>query len=389
MNAYARGKTGNLTIVVPQRAGYVLRSTGTHITDIVKDMRHMCRMLKREKQWWVLDALGANKVKLPQVYDHWSMKTLDVLKAELSDANLANYLDGWEQWVRSNRGDTGTAEMYRRQVGTLITGRFFTSELTTARVSQWLAEYRTGKRPRRLKNRAAADASSSGRPAKGDAGRVPAAAKPVSTGYKRKLLYAVFSFVSYLREMNVLDRNPLDNIKRPKKGKARLRWETVENDKRIVDASPPEYKALFAFIHATGAEISACLTMLRRDVSLEDALAHIPATKTAKRDRHDVLIESWAIPYLAAHLKGILPNARIWPDITRYQASWYHDSAAKAVKVPDYTLRDARHSWAVRARKRGVAFEAISEQLGSSVATVHAVYARFRPSIEERKEAVK
>jgi integrase len=359
MNAYARGKTGNLTIVVPQRAGYVLRSTGTHITDLVKDMRHMCRMLKRDKEWWVLDALGANKVKLPQVYDHWSMKTLDVLKAELSDANLTNYLDGWEQWVRSNRGDTGTAEMYRRQVGTLITGCFFTSELTTARVSQWLADYRT------------------------------ASARSVSTGYKRKLLYAVFSFVSYLRELNVLDRNILDSIKRPKKGKPRLRWETQENDKRIVDAAPPDYRALFAFIHATGAEISACLSMLRRDVSLEDGLAHVPATKTAKRDRHDVLIERWAMPYLVEHLKGILPNAPIWPGITRYQASWYHDSAAKAVKVPDYTLRDARHSWAVRARKRGVAFEAISEQLGSSVATVHAVYARFKSTIEERKEAVK
>lgn len=240
----------------------------------------------------------------------------------------------------------------------------YRTELTTPRVSQWLAT--------RLK-------------ANGD---------PVSSSYKRKLLYALFSFVGYLREMHQLEGNPIDDIKRPKKGSPKLRWETVANDRRIVDAAPVEFRGLCAFIKATGAEVSAALDMKRRDVELyvKDrdgycGLAHVPGTKTDTRDRHDVLIEAWARPYLEAFLRTVLPNAELWPNVTRYQAHYQHQKAAAAVQIEEYTLRDARHSWAVRARKRGVEFESISEQLGSSVATVHGTYARFKPSLEERHQA--
>jgi hypothetical protein len=57
------------------------------------------------------------------------------------------------------------------------------------------------------------------------------------------------------------------------------------------------------------------------------------------------------------------------------------------VKVDDYTLRDARTAQLCRARRRGVEFEAISEQLGSTVATMHAAYARFKPTLQERRQA--
>lgn len=364
MNAYARGKAGNLTIIVPARnaSGYVLRSIGSASTTLKTQMRRMCRELKADREWWLLDAVRDDRCSLPRAYDHWSARTLDHLRAELSESNLTDHLDGWEQWVKSNLGETGTAEMYRRQVSSLIRARFLASDLTPARVSEWLAAYRSPPGP---------------------SGRL------VSTGYKRKLLYAVFSFVSYLRELEILDRNPLDNIKRPKKGKARIRWETVENDLRIVDAAPPQYRALFAFIHATGAEVSAALVMLRRDIDLGEGTAHVPGSKTAKRNRHDVLIEPWALMYLASYCAGLLPNASLWPGISRYQAHWHHTSAAKAIGVSDYTLRDSRHSWAVRARKRGVSFEDISAQLGSSVATVVTVYAAFKPTIRERQEAAK
>jgi integrase len=113
----------------------------------------------------------------------------------------------------------------------------------------------------------------------------------------------------------------------------------------------------------------------------------VPGTKTDTRDRHEILVEAWARPYLEAFLRQQLPNAVLWPNVTRYQAHYQHQKAAAAVQVDDYTLRDARHSWAVRARKRGVEFEAISEQLGSSVATVHGTYARFKPTLDERHKA--
>ena len=36
----------------------------------------------------------------------------------------------------------------------------------------------------------------------------------------------------------------------------------------------------------------------------------------------------------------------------------------RALEIDDYTLKGARHSWAVRCRKRGGSLEAIAEQLG-------------------------
>ena len=107
---------------------------------------------------------------------------------------------------------------------------------------------------------------------------------------KRKLLYALFSLIAYLREMHHLDSNPIDGIKRPKKGNPKVRWETIANDMRIVDAAPSEFRSLFAFVKATGAEVSAALDTKRRDVELYLAdrdgycgLAHVPGTKTETR----------------------------------------------------------------------------------------------------------
>jgi len=56
------------------------------------------------------------------------------------------------------------------------------------------------------------------------------------------------------------------------------------------------------------------------------------------------------------------------------------------VGIEDYTIHDARHSWAVRARRAGVDFEVIARQLGHrSTAQAVNVYARFRPTDQDMK----
>jgi len=174
------------------------------------------------------------------------------------------------------------------------------------------------------------------------------------------------------------------------------------NDERIVAAAPAEYRALFAFIKATGAEVSPALATLRRDLDLDEELAHIRGSKNEKRNRHDALIEEWALPLIREHCHTVSAveyltqigstekdpaNAKVWAGISRYQAHAVHQATCKALEIKDYTLRDARHSWAVRARKRGVSFEAIAEQLGHKSAWQAVnTYAVFKPTIEERKQ---
>jgi integrase len=56
--------------------------------------------------------------------------------------------------------------------------------------------------------------------------------------------------------------------------------------------------------------------------------------------------------------------------------------------VADYTLRDSRHSWAVRARRAGVSFEHIADQLGHvDTSLAHKVYGQFKRTIEDRISA--
>lgn len=97
-------------------------------------------------------------------------------------------------------------------------------------------------------------------------------------------------------------------MKTPKKNKARLVWQTEEIDKKIVESAPLEFRALFALIKATGAEVSPALGMMRGDIYVTAGLVHIKGTKNEKRDRHDAIIEAWALPYLREHCRSLIGN---------------------------------------------------------------------------------
>lgn len=365
--AFAKGKGKVLQIYVSSRAGYKQRSTGTTVPAEARKMERMCQALKDDQEWQLLDRVLAGKLTLRDLYASYSANALRELKARFSDVNLAEHLDGWVEWVLSNNGTEQTAATYRAQVTTLVDGPFPLSELTKRRISQWLTQ-------------------------------IPG----ITTGTRRKYLYALKSFIRYLGEMGILESDPTAGIKAPKKNPSRLEWREQDIDERIVAAAPAEYRALFAFIKATGAEVSAALATMHRDLELEQGLAHIRGSKNERRNRHDALIEDWALPILREHCRTVSAidyltqigstekdpaNALVWAGISRYQAHAVHQATCAALEIKDYTLRDSRHSWAVRCRKRGGSFEAIAEQLGhKSVWMAVNTYAVFKPSIAERKQ---
>lgn len=350
--AFRKG-TGILQIYVPMRTGFVQRSTGTANKLIARRMKAMVSELRDAREWEILDAVRGRRLSLRQLFDHYVSNDLATLRDELADTDVTKYLDGWQASVRATLGETGTAATYRRQVVSLTGSKLLASELTPQRISSWLASL------------------------------------DVTPGTRRKNYYALSSFVHYLRASGVIDSNPLELVPVPRKNAARLRWESLEVCRRIVDAEPEPFRALSALIHATGAEVSAALRMTRGDVELDRMLAHVPGSKTASRNRYDVVIEGWARPYLERHVSGLFPSAPLFPGVSRYQAYWYHRQACDAVGVTDYTVHDARHSLAVRWGKRGVSLEAIAEQLGhKGILQVANVYGRFKPTIEERIEEV-
>jgi integrase len=82
----------------------------------------------------------------------------------------------------------------------------------------------------------------------------------------------------------------------------------------------------------------------------------------------------------------------LWPTITRDTAHHHHQATckAKALEIEDYTLRDSRHSWAVRCRKRGGSLEEIASQLGhKNIYMAATVYGVFKPTIDERRTGLR
>lgn len=363
MTAFARGKKGNKSIYVPTRGGgLVQRSTGTANPQVVRAMKRMVVQLADEKRWVILDAIRENRpwtppgaseprrLTLADVYGYYTSNAIALLESLLTAHNLCAYLDGWISWVRAEKGETGTAELYRQQVESLTgTTSFLAAELTSERVMKWL----TG-----------IDAT---------------------TGTRRKYYYALRSFMRYLFDVGVLTTDPLSTFRPPKKNPSRLRWETIDTDRRIVDAALPKYRAFFAFVKATGADVGPALKGVRRDLDLERGTAHVRGTKTGTRNRHEVEIESWALPILREHCRGMHPNAPLFPELTKDGASQHHLRLCGLLEIEDYTLRDARHSVAVRGRKRGKSLEWVAAQLGhKNVYMAATIYAVFTPTIEER-----
>lgn len=355
MSAFRKGQGKILQIYVPQKAGFCQRSTGTTSKVLANQMERMVEALRGDREWTILASVRDGLRTLGQVYDAYVLgaEGLDQLRADLAAVTVTEHLDAWVEWVVSNGQREATAATYRLQVETFVTPTMLASELTPAAVTTWLGS---------LTKR--------------------------SPGTKRKYLYALASLVRYLRVMGLLSANPLDGVVRPAKGKPRDRWVPLDTELVILGALAEPYKSLVALIYATGGEVSAVLAMKRRDLDLGGLTVHIPGTKTAKR-RRTVELEPWAVPYLEGHCRTILPNALLFPGISRYMVDWHHKAACDAVKVEDLRVHDARRSLGVRWRLAGRSFEEIGEQLGNSAWQVSESYSQYKPSQLKAAEVAK
>lgn len=362
MNAAAFDKNGIKQIYVPVVGGRpVQRSTGSNSPKMAARMKDMVTALKRDREWDLLAAVTSGRLSLGQLYDAYVTRALDTLRLRLRAVDLEPLVDSWIAAKRAERGDTGTFDHYLAQVRTLIPeGQpFGSADLTVPRIQTWL----TG--------------------------------LTVSTGTRRHYYAALSSFIEFCVSMGALEASPLvrGRIKRPKKNAARERWILEADAIRLVERAEGIYKPLEALIQGTGAEIGGVLTwsrnpvgILRRDINLEAGTAYIRGTKAVSRARF-AIIRPWAIPFIRDYVSGMLPNAHPFAGVTRYMAYHFHLAACKAAGLSDYTLHDARHTWAVNARLRGISLEDIAEQLGHKGIASTMLYAKYKPTMEQRQQA--
>jgi integrase len=193
-------------------------------------------------------------------------------------------------------------------------------------------------------------------------------------------------------------------VQLPAAGKPRIHYLETEEAKRLADAQSEPYRSFSALLAGSGIEVSVALTLRRRDVDVAHREIRAPGTKTHSRDRI-VRVAEWAWPYVMQRLSGLLPDAKLFAEIPdRWDARDAHARAIKGTPAAGdlpaiaglgaefpifrgYTMRDQRHTYAVRAIRAGTPAELVARQLGHANAVlVHKVYGRFIPDSEEREK---
>jgi integrase len=351
MSIYRRGT--KWSVYVPTRTGgRVSRTSGTSEKALAKQMDAMLQRLANKREWVFLDAVAEGKLSVGDLFDADVRNELEALSGKLNDVDVAPFIAPWADAVRARTSTTSdTAQQYVTKIRSLVPeeGTLLRSELTYARLTEWLSQL------------------------------------PVGPSTKRKYHAAMSSFCEHLLRAGIIDVNPMRNVKAPPAAAPRKRWLEFNQVIELVDAHDERYRPLCALIHGTGIEISAALKLRACDFDRVRKEVRARGTKTHTRDRVAVIAE-WAWQYIEPRLATLLPQAMMFPNTDRWRALDALKAACSSIGLNDYTLHDARHTYAVIAIRNGAPFEVVAEQLGhANISQVVKVYGRFRPNADEKR----
>lgn len=356
MSKYRRN--GRWTIRVPHPyGGVVAKAIHTGDSKIAGQYETMCELLlARPLDHVFLLAVCANTLPIRTLYSHWVRKTLDDLRATVSDIDLTPHLAPWGKLLAREFGDPTkaqhTARKYPDQVRTFFAwaGGTTLSRLTPALVTRWMGS------------------------------------RDVTSSTQRRYWAALKSFVGYLVTMRVIEHDPLAALDAPTANDPRTRHLSPAERDRLIDACHEPVTTAEVLAHM-GLEMSAILSTRARDVDLKAHTVYAHGTKH-QRGRQNyrsrlTKIPPWAVPHLRRALRFKTPDALLVP-VPYSVIRRGHAAACAAVGIEDYRLHDGRHTYAVFMKQAGTPSEVIGLQLGhKDGATVEKVYARYKPSASE------
>ena len=365
---YLRGR--RYWVGVPTRSGrWIKRTTGSSEKSIARAMSRMLDELgpRGRREWKLLDAVASNALEVASLFDAYRTDSLNELRRQLDDADLEPRVREWIDSIAA-RVAPDTREHYELYVRSLIPAgvRFPKSTLSYSTIVAWLSSPKLGSREF----------------ARGNGKTV--VTKGVGPSTRRKYHAALSGFCEYVRAIGLLERNPMRDIKAPRASAARMSYQPLDIVRALSEAQAEPYRNLCLLLHATGLEVSVALALKKRDFDMMRREVRARGTKTKARDRI-AIVDEWAWRDIERFVRQLLPNAPLYPNVNRWTASDMHRRACATLGVEDYQLKDARHSYAVRAIRAGAPFEHVAEQLGHADTTmVVRVYGRFRPSEAER-----
>lgn len=343
---------------------WIARASGTRDASTARKMQAMLDALgpQGKRAWDILDRLEARTLAVPALWDLWAAheRDLERVRAHLDDVDLAPWVLTWARALDGPAAgiSADTAAHYLAAVRLLIApdAPFPRSALTAARLLRWVDEM---------------------------AGVAAATVRKRGQGMRR--------FTRFLVDRLVLTADPMRDVVLPAPGRPRVAYLETADARRLADAQPAPYAAFAALLAGSGIEVSVALTLRRRDVDVPNREIRAAGTKTHARDRI-VRVAEWAWAYLVPLLSDRHPDARLFDGIAHRWAPRDAHAAAVVALVDaghqiyaGYTMRDHRHTYAVRAIRAGTPAELVARQLGHvSAVLVHKVYGRFAPTQRER-----
>lgn len=365
MTAFLRtGRTVRTIKLKTQGGAWITRTSGTRDAVTARKMQRMADELGalELRAWDIIGRVEAKTLSIPDLWDLWvaTGKDVDAIRARLDDVDLEPMVETWHTAMSGPAGGIAqdTADHYRAAVRTLIAEGtpFRRSALTTKTLTDWIEDME---------------------------GVEPATVRKRGQGMRR--------FVQWLMQKRVLVADPMRDVQLPAPADPRINYLDTEDAKRLADAQPGQYAAFSALLAGSGIDVSTALTIRKRDLDELHKEIRAAGTKTYSRDRV-VRVAEWAWKYIKPLAKGRTPDALLFDEIRdRWTARDVHADAiaslvAKGHRIYEgYTMRDQRHTYAVRAIRAGTPAELVARQLGHvNAVLVHRVYGRFAPSQDER-----
>jgi integrase len=128
---------------------------------------------------------------------------------------------------------------------------------------------------------------------------------------------------------------------------------------------------------------SPALALRKRDLIPDRRAVRAPGTKNANRDRV-ARVRAFAWPAVEAHVKDLLPNAKLFDGVTYAHARTAHVAACRAAEIGGYTLHSARHTFAVQLLQEGVPGALIASNFGhKDNSMVQTCYGRYKVDVDK------
>jgi site-specific recombinase XerC len=339
-----------VTLITKDRR-YIRIPTETRDHDTAVLMQGMLHQFSKQgkRHWDLVAYLERHRKELPRVYDHWVAGTIDDLREQLADIDLAPGLAEWERRITADLA-AETVRKYIGQVAVLFprTGDHPQPQWKPAMRARILAP---GFFVQQLEK------------------------VPGSGTNKARHFAAWASAMRYLVGRGDLTRNPLADLTQPKSNKLdddELFIPGIANVLKYIKAMPEgAHRALAALREGGGLEMQSAMPLRLRDVT--DAGNRIVWAK-GKKNRfraRQAIIDEFAWPFFWRYVKSgaFLPEARLF-SVTEREHRDIHNRVcarlrAQGVPIPsDYPPHKCRRTYSVRHLEAGDDPKMIAENLG-------------------------